>query len=208
MMAALAVVPTLSLRAIEERLAALADTAELVPAEQEDDFFAEFESALLAARDKRDRVGQFMAHLEAQIDSADREMKRLADRKARYARLSERLEQYVIRILENQGPDEKGRYQKLEGETVTFAIAKCPESVEVTDAAAVPLDYKTAAVKLPAREWEAVLDALELEDRACVLGQAKVEYAVSKTALKEGLKSGAAIAGAEIRTGKHRLVRS
>jgi len=74
-MAALAVVPSpavtaASLYVIEDELAALIETAELVSAEQEQEFRAEFQAALIVAVDKRDRVGQFLTHLEQQIGFA------------------------------------------------------------------------------------------------------------------------------------------
>ena len=56
----------LTLYAIEEQLIAMADTAELVPEEHEQAFLEEFRAALTAAVEKRDRVGQFLAHLEQQ----------------------------------------------------------------------------------------------------------------------------------------------
>jgi hypothetical protein len=55
---------------IEDHLAALIETAELVSQEEEPEFRAEFQTALTAAVDKRDRVGQFLAPLEQQIDFA------------------------------------------------------------------------------------------------------------------------------------------
>ncbi len=74
-MAALAVVPSPAVTAaplylIEDQLAALIETAELVSPEQEQEFRAEFQTALTAAVEKRDHVGQFLAHLEQQIDFA------------------------------------------------------------------------------------------------------------------------------------------
>ena len=68
-MAALAVVPSPAVTAaplyvIEDYLAALIETAELVSPDQELEFRREFQTALTAAVEKRDRVGQFLAHLE------------------------------------------------------------------------------------------------------------------------------------------------
>ena len=67
-MAVLAVVPSPAVTAeplyvIEDQLAALIETAELVSPQQELEFRAEFQAALTTAVDKRDRVGQFLAHL-------------------------------------------------------------------------------------------------------------------------------------------------
>ena len=65
----LAVVPAplrLTLYELEERLTALADSTELVALEQEQEFLADFQAALLAAKDKRDPVAQFLAYCESQ----------------------------------------------------------------------------------------------------------------------------------------------
>ena len=96
-MAALAVVPSTAVTAvplyvIEDHLAALIETAELVSPQQEQEFRAEFQAALTAAVDKRDRVGQLLAHLEQQIAFARYEIDRLRQRKATCERALARLE--------------------------------------------------------------------------------------------------------------------
>ena len=172
-MAALTVVPSPAITAeslyvIEDHLAAMIETAELVSSEQEREFREEFQAALTAAVDKRDRVGQFLAHLEQQIEFAKFEIDRLRQRKANFERALERLENYVIETIENLGTDVKGRYRKLEGKTTTFSLRACPPSVEVTDESAIPAKYKTLLLKLPAVMWEQLLDGLEIEQRAVV----------------------------------------
>src|ERR1035438_8257499 len=86
--------------------------SELVSPEQEQEFRAEFQTALTAAVDKRDRVGQFLAHLEQQIDFAKFEIDRLRQRKATCERALARLENYVIGTIEGLGPDSKGKYPR------------------------------------------------------------------------------------------------
>ncbi|HZM11346.1 MAG TPA: siphovirus Gp157 family protein, partial [Candidatus Limnocylindrales bacterium] len=98
---------------IEDHLAALIETIELVAPEQELEFRAEFQAALTAAVDKRDRVGQFLAHLEQQIDFARFEIDRLRQRKATFERALARLENYVIETIEQLGIDSKGKYRVL-----------------------------------------------------------------------------------------------
>src|ERR1039458_10152534 len=213
-MAALAVVPSpavtaASLYGIEDRLAALVETAELVSPEQEQEFRAEFQAALTAAVDKRDRVGQFLAHLEQQIAFAKFEIDRLRQRKATCERALARLEDYVIGTIENLGTDSKGKYRRLEGKTTTFSIRGCPPSVEVNDESAIPSEYKTLTLKLPAVTWEQLLDGLDIEQRAAVLGQVKSpEVFVEKRSIKTAIDGGAAVPGAGLAVGKHSLRRS
>ena len=99
----LAVVPAplrLTLYELEERLTALADSTELVAIEQEQEFLADFQAALLAAKDKRDPVSQFLAYCESQsalAPSAERvfQASRLIQR--RTTRISSRLSEVLLR---------------------------------------------------------------------------------------------------------------
>src|ERR1051326_8948692 len=103
---------------------------------------------LAAAAEKRDAVAHCLAHLEEQAAFAGAEIKRLQQRKASFERWRERLEEYVIRTIKSLGTDPKGKYRKLEGNTVTFSLRACPVSVEITDARAVPREFKAVTVKI------------------------------------------------------------
>jgi hypothetical protein len=198
----------LTLYAIEEQLTAMTDTAEVVPEDQERAFLEEFRAALTAAVDKRDRVGQFLAHLEQQAAFAKAEIARLQERKAFFERAIEKMEGYVIRVIEMIGPDAKGKYAKLEGKTVTFSIKDCPPSVEIKDEAVIPADYKAITITLPALKWEAHLDSLDLEQRAGLLDSVeKPKASVSKTAVKAAIGGGAQVPGADLIVGKKTLIR-
>ncbi|MGA2119864.1 MAG: siphovirus Gp157 family protein [Bryobacteraceae bacterium] len=213
-MASLAVVPSPAVTAaplyvIEDQLACLIETAELVSPEQEQEFRAEFQAALTAAVEKRDRVGQFLAHLERQIDFARFEIDRLRQRRATFERALARLEEYVIETIEHLGTDSKGKYRTLEGKTTTFCLHACPPSVEVTDESAVPAEYKTLTLKLPAVTWEQLLDGLEIEERVTVLGQVKSpEVSVEKRSIKAAIDGAAEVPGAGLAPGRHSLRRS
>jgi hypothetical protein len=213
-MAVLAVVPSPAVTAdslylIEDQLAALIETAELVSPEQEQEFRAEFQVALTAAVEKRDRVGQFLAHLEQQIEFAKFEIDRLRQRKATCERALERLENYVIGTIENLGTDSKGRYRKLEGKTTTFSLRARPPSVEVTDETAIPSEYKVLLLKLPAVMWEQLLDGLEVEQRSAVLGQVKnPEVTLDRRSIKAAIDGGVDVPGADLAIGRHSLRRS
>lgn len=198
----------LTLYALEEQLVAFADTAEMVSPEEEEQFLQEFQTALTAAVEKRDRVGQFMVHMEAQAALAAAEIKRLQERKQFYERALERIEQYVVRVIESLGVDVKGKPRKLEGNTMTFSIAKCPTSVEIKDEALVPAEYKSATITLPLPLWEELLDSLDLDFSGKVVdGVRKPAITVSKTAVKAALDAKTNVPGALLETGKKRLVR-
>ena len=84
------------------------------------------------AVEKRDRVGQFLAHLKYQWH-----LPKLRSPGSRSARRSSSgaIEQFGrLRHPRNYQfiqPDGKGKYPKLEGETVTLSIKDCPASVGI-----------------------------------------------------------------------------
>jgi hypothetical protein len=213
-MAALAVVPSPAVTAaplyvIEDCLAAMIETAELVSPEQEQEFRAEFQAALSAAVEKRDQVGHFLAHLQQQIGFARFEIDRLRQRKAAGERAFERLENYVIETIESLGTDSKGKFGRLEGKTTTFSIRACPPSVEAMDESAIPAEYKTLTLKLPAVMWEQLLVGLDIEQRAAVLRQVRSpEVSVDKRMIKAAIDGGADVPGARLVTGRHSLRRN
>ena len=197
------------LYAIEEHLTALLDTLELVAIDQEQQFRDEFQVALSTAVEKRDRVGQFMAHLEQQISFANCEIDRLRERKAAYQRALERIENYVIHTIEILGRDAKGKYRRLEGKTITFSLACCPPSVEVTDESLIPSEHKTLTLKLPAAVFEQILGWLETEQRETVQSHLKChDISIDKRSIKSAISAGIVVPGADLANGKSSLRRS
>jgi len=199
----------LTLYNIEEHLVALLDTAEMVEApEQQEAIFAEIQQALVTAIDKRDRVNQFMVHCESQQAAIDAEIKRLQALKKSFTKAQERMEDYVIRTIQSLGADEKGRYRKLEGKTCVFSVRACPPSVEVRDEAAIPAEYKTLTITVPATAWEELVDNVDLDERSKFLAAVKkTECSVDKRGIKTAIDSGAEVPGADLAIGKYALVR-
>lgn len=197
----------LTLYDLEEQLAALADTLDIVPADQEDELVARIGEALVQAKDKRDAMGRFLAHLESQAKFAAEEIERLRVRKEMFERIQERTENYILRVIMGLGKDAKGKWAKLEGRTVTFSLRKLPASVAIEDESLVPTDYRRATVKLPAVLWDEVLDALDVDTAGKVLDQAKRTDEVSKTAVKTALQSGTEVPGAKLVDDGVKLVR-
>jgi Gp157 protein len=189
---------------IEQHLAALLDTEELVPDYEEQMYALELHATLLAAAEKRDRVGQFLGHLEAQIAFAHAEAKRLQEREAFYQKALDRMESYVTRVIESLGTDAKGKRKKLEGNFVTLALHGCDKRVEVVDEQAVPAKYKRMTVTLPAETWEAVCDSLDFEIREQVLAELKSpKLEVSTSLAKVDLKAGIEVPGAKLAGGTY-----
>jgi hypothetical protein len=183
------------------------DTEEMAPEELEQDYALELQATLLATVEKRDRVGQFLAHLEAQIAFAHAEVARLKARKEFYERVFARMEGYVMRVIDSLGLDAKGKRKKLEGNTITLALRGCDMRAEVTDEAAVPTKYKRVTATLPAETWELLCDSLDLDLREQVLGEVKSpKIEVSTSLVKADLKADIAVPGAKLAGGTY-LVR-
>jgi hypothetical protein len=106
--------------------------------EREQAFVLELRTTLLAAAEKRDRVGQFMAHLENQVTFADVEIRRLQGLRTFYQKTLDRMEGHVVRVIESLGLDSKGKRKKLEGNTVVFALNRCEKRVEITASSSSP----------------------------------------------------------------------
>lgn len=125
-----------SLYEIEDNLLALADTgAGGVPQELNEEYLQALREAMTKAASKRDRVAEFVRHLETQVAFAALEIKRLQDRKRSLEAQRDRVEAYVLRVLDMTGKT------KLEGEHFTLKKRKCPETVEIDNATLVPQDY-------------------------------------------------------------------
>ena len=88
---------------LEMHLAALGETEECIPEELEAEYALELQAALAATAEKRDRVGQFMAHVEAQAAFAHAEAARLREREIFHGRVLERMNGYVTRVIESLG---------------------------------------------------------------------------------------------------------
>ena len=189
---------SLTLYDLETHLQALADCIETVAPDQEQQFLGDFTQALVAVKEKRDQVAQFMAFVESQATLAIAEIARLRARQQSYERLLDRLKEYVGYVIKSLGKDEKGKWRKLEGNVVTFRLQKNPDSVEIVDVAQIPAKFKIASITLPLIIWEELLDALDMELSARVLGSIKpADLTVRTGDVKAALKANEAVPGAQ-----------
>lgn len=205
--AELTLVPKTSLYHVEENLQALLDSEALVTNDQAAEFQMELREALATAAVKRDRVAMFLAHCESQSELAETEIERLRERKAFFERAADRLKGYVVTVIRSLSePDEKGRYKKLEGNTVTLGVRRNPSSVEVTDEAAIPDAFKRVTVTMPVLLFDSIRQVLADADpflHGDLVSISKTET-ISKTDLKKRLDAGPC-PGATIKEGAYRL---
>jgi hypothetical protein len=198
----------LTLYELEDNLAALANTFELVEeAETKRLILDEIGHALRQVKEKRDAVVGFLRHCEAQQRFADQEIERIKSRRDRIAEFQEELEQYVIRVIDQfVVPDRRG-VKRMEGNFSSLRIQKNPDSVVITDEKALPVAWKDVVLTMPAHVWEALLQRLEKDERAVFEAQVKkCEFKPDKRALVKELKNGEEIPGADLKFGELRLV--
>lgn len=200
--------PRRTLFDVMEHLQAVTDSAEMVVAEQEQEFLADLEAAKLSAREKIDKVAGFIAACEAQNAGAAAEVIRLRARQQYFAACVERMESYVLGTVMRQEPDAKGRYAPLVGDTSTFAAKRNPPSVCITNEAAVPPEYKAITLTMPLPFWESLLDSLDMDLCSGLLTQITSQtVACQKAALKPALQAGP-VEGAHLVADKYHLVRT
>lgn len=190
----------LSLYQIEENLVALLDSEDMVESdEQHLEILREIAQATDAAVVKRDNCIRFHRHLSIQQDAIDAEIKRLQDLKGHYAHAQEKLESYVIRIMDELVEQPKRGAKKLEGRIGVMTLKQNPPAVEISDEHAVPSRYKDVTVTMDADAW------LTLAPEPLVQAARRTDYRVKRTEVKDALKSGEDVPGADLGFGKLRL---
>jgi hypothetical protein len=194
-----------SLYEIESDLMALVESAETVSELQREAYALELQAALANSIAKRQRVGEFLAHCEAQEEFCAAEIDRLTALRHRYSKARERVQGMVVAIILERGQDERGKWPVLEGNTVTLGIASTPPAVRIEEGAEIPAALQTVTVKMPADNWDRIVAALP-DEVLGFAGDVSETRTPDRTAIKAALKAGAEIPGVSL-TGGYRMVR-
>jgi hypothetical protein len=190
---------SLSLYQIETDLQAFVDSEALVPEEQLALFQAEFAAKTREAVVKRTKCIMAIQHLEGQIAHARSEENRIAAWRGSLESGLARFKDYLVRCIELSGQ------KKVEADNGSLAIQANPESVEITDATLIPDEFVTVTVKMPATVYRQLLEVALVDDlpRNTLLD---ATFNPSKSAIKEAIKAGREVTGADVRFGRNRLV--
>jgi len=184
---------SLSLYQIESDLQAFVDTEALVPEDQLAAFQAAFLEKTQQAIQKRGNCIRAISHIEAQIAGARAEENRIAAWRGSLESGLARFKDYLVRCIELSGQ------KKVEADNGSLAIQANPESVEITDGSLIPDEFQTVTVKMPAAMFRALTEAGHIHD-------CDATFNPSKSAIKEAIKSGREVTGADVRFGRNRLV--
>jgi hypothetical protein len=190
---------------IESDLMALVESAETVTELQREAYALELRAALARSIAKRQRVGEFLAHCEAQEEACGAEIDRLTVLRQRYAKARERVQGMVVAIILDRGKDKRGKWPVLEGSTVTLGIASTPPAVRIEDGAEIPAALQTVRVTMQADNWDRIVGALP-DEVLGFAGDVSETRTPDKVAIKAALQAGAEIPGVSL-TGGYRMVR-
>lgn len=190
---------------IESDLMALVESAETVSELQREAYALELQAALANSIAKRQRVGEFLAHCEAQEEACSAEIDRLTALRYRYAKARERVQGMVVSIILECGQDERGKWPVLEGQTMTLGIASTPPAVRIEDGAEIPAALQTVTVTMPGDNWDRIVAALP-DEVLGFAGDVSETRTPDKGAIKAALKAGAEIPGVTL-SGGYRMVR-
>lgn len=209
----------LTLYAIEENLLALIDTAEMVEDdEQRLAILNEIAEANETALVKRDNVIRFLRRLSIMLDTdrakgkvgaIDAEIDRLKAFKEQLENRRDRIEQYLVGVVEQFAPKPKKGNPRLEGSIGYLSIAKNPDRPEISEEGLVPRRFKKVTITLPAESWDVVLDAaMQQVPGMCdvVAAVERMEEKIVSSAVKKALDEGEDVPGADLKFGVNRLV--
>lgn len=196
------------LHEVESDLIAFFDSEATVTPELEAEFRADLAKQMALTVKKRDNVAGFIVHVEGLATLAAEEIRRLQRRKNVFTNWADRLRAYVCAIIEQLPPDAKGKPAKLNGERFQMSVRACPASLEITDAEAVPLTYKTVTVTMPAVAYEVYKAALaiDVDGEPADFAKLPAHYSIDNAAVKAELAAGRAVPGADLRVGSMTLV--
>lgn len=185
---------TLTLYQVEDELAALADTAAIVPEERLAEFAADLARATEHGLAKRDRCIRAFQHVRDQIAFSKAERKRLAEREAALEAGLARFEGYLLGVIAQHGKQTSPTIKRLEGRIGDLCAVDGPGSVEIRNEAEIPLEYRHVVVRMPAEAWDELIGLIGVEDWPDV----DVTYSTSASEIKAAIKAGKEVPGATL----------
>ena len=163
----------------------------------------EFGAAIAQAKDKRDRFAKFYRFIEKMVELETEEAERLSLRAATFKRCLESMKAYGTRALQAAG------VRKVDGNHCSLWLQKGPDHVDVSDPAAVPSQYKTLTIRIPAAAWESAINQMRALDAAVVeqliAAVKKTDVHVGLDQVRAALAAGEEVPGADLAFGQDGL---
>lgn len=146
---------------------------------------------------KVDGVAYYLKEFEARAAAAKEEAKRLKARADAWERRHERLEEMVKSVMLMSGKS------RLDGDSNTLRLVKCPPSVEIGQPELVPEEMQMVEVRMSLEIWRILQAHAYNED--IDLGPISIRPSVSKSKIGEALKRGDGVPGCSLRDDKMSL---
>lgn len=198
----------LSLYQIEDDLAALINSEEMVPEGTDErlQILDEIAQKTAQAVAKRNNVIRFLRHIGHQIDNIDTEIERLRALRGSYTSGRERVEKYVASVIEQCVEQPKHGPKKLEGTIGVLSLRRNPERTVITDMEKLPDRFKEITVTLPLQHWNWLIDGAADDDPYIRTAELEAKHSAPLTPIKVAIKSGQEVPGADIVFGDVKLV--
>jgi len=195
----------------------MSETKALTLYQIEDDLLREIAEKSEQAIQKRDNLIRFLRHLDIQIEAVDREIERLKSLKQTWLTGKERVEQYVVRVIEECVEKPKRGQSKLEGTVGVLTLRKAPDRVEITDVTELPASYVDVTITMRGDVFEEMRQQLafvkpkaQAEDE--IFGDTGLYASLDRAArkarkrdIKKALDRGEQIPGADVVFGENKL---
>lgn len=118
--------------------------------------FQILDTYLTESKEKRDKCGQFLEHLEGAEVLIEKEIDRLEKKRARVEGIRKGMNDYILAVME------RNEVKKLEGKLFTFTAKQNPPSVEIIDELAIAPEYLVQPDPPPPRpDKNAIKEALK-----------------------------------------------
>lgn len=150
-----------SLFEVEDDIQALLETADMVAPGLDAEFQLALSNKLKESKTKVDGVAWRLKDWEADVKKCKSAAKELAAFQAATQAKIDRLERYVSLVIQQRTTNAKGQYPALEGHTSAMKLKRNPNSLEITDEAAIPAMYKTLTITINAGAWEDFLQEMD-----------------------------------------------
>lgn len=155
----------------------------------------------MATEQKRDAVARFIRTMSASVESLKAEEEYLKTRRKAIERRLEALKIYVAVLVDTYAPPaaEEGGVRRLEGKVFKLCTQRNPVSVEITDEAKIPDEYKRVAMMVPAADVDDILEQFP--------GAEKGKEDIPLTPIKQALEAGDEVPGARLQQTRSLRVR-
>jgi hypothetical protein len=156
-----------------------------------------FQQFCQAESDKVDRIGRFLTLMDSRLKYCRQQAEHFQKRARSTDAKVVSTKNMVLYFLAARG------LKKIEGKEFTLRLQKnSQDSVEITDAGQVPIDYRELELHIPGRVWQAVLAHLP-EDTSKVLASCIRGDRPCNDAIKEAVSRFGEVPGAQVKRGIH-----